>query len=79
MYFLGLFLFGTLYLIRVVLRLEYKTGGPPVAALMMSLSALKTELAGLNLEIGHEIDREIHEGPLHDGMSAVVQVLGRKP
>jgi hypothetical protein len=46
---------------------------------MMSLSALKTELAGLNLEIGHEIDREIHEGPLHDGMSAVVQVLGRKP
>jgi hypothetical protein len=46
---------------------------------MMTLSALKTELAGLNLEVAQEIDREIHEGPLHDGMSAVVQILGRKP
>ena len=59
-------------------QLTYKTGGPPVVELLMTASALRTELAGLDLDIIQERDREIHEGRGHDGMSAVVQVLGRK-
>ncbi len=59
-------------------QLEYKTGGPPTADLMMNLTDLKQELTGLKLEIAHEIDREIREGKGHCGKSAVVQVLGFK-
>jgi SAM-dependent methyltransferase len=59
-------------------QLEFKTGGPPVAELMPTLAELKTELAGLQFEIAREIEREIHEGKLHDGKSAVVQILARK-
>jgi len=59
-------------------QLTYKTGGPPVVELLMTASALRTELAGLSFAILHELDREIHEGRGHDGLSAVVQVLGRK-
>ena len=61
-------------------QLTYKTGGPPVVEMLMTLEALKRELAGLDFDIGQEIDREIHEGAGHDGMSAVVQVLAvQKP
>lgn len=60
-------------------QLEHRTGGPPTAELMMTLEELKTELAGLHLEHAVELEREIHEGRLHDGLSAVVQVLGVRP
>ncbi|KAI9030258.1 SAM domain-containing protein [Hyaloraphidium curvatum] len=60
-------------------QLEFKTGGPPTADFMMTLAELREELAGLDFEIGREVEREVHEGPLHDGMSATVQVLARKP
>lgn len=60
-------------------QLEYRTGGPPTAELMMSLDELRQELAGLVLEIAEETDREVHEGKGHDGRSAVVRVLGFKP
>jgi SAM-dependent methyltransferase len=60
-------------------QLQYKTGGPPRAELMMDRDTLCTELAGLELAIAHEQTREIHEGKLHNGLSAVVQILGIKP
>lgn len=60
-------------------QLEYKTGGPPTVELLMTLDALKQELAGLQLVIGREKVREVHEGKLHDGQSAVVQVLAIHP
>jgi SAM-dependent methyltransferase len=59
-------------------QLEYKTGGPPVAELMMDLATLRSELTGLDLVIAQECTRNIHEGILHNGMSAVVQILGIK-
>ena len=55
------------------------TGGPPVADLCMSLEALREELQGLDIVIGQEIEREVREGKYHQGKSAVVQFLGRKP
>lgn len=60
-------------------QLEYKTGGPPSLPMLMTLDGLKQELTGLEFVIGHELDREIHEGPYHNGISAVVQVCARKP
>jgi SAM-dependent methyltransferase len=60
-------------------QLEYKTGGPPTAALMMTLAAVREELAGLDLLQAEEKLREVHEGKYHDGLSAVLQVVARKP
>lgn len=60
-------------------QLSFKTGGPPVADLMMSLDGLTDELAGLEFVHAKEIERDINEGSLHTGMGAVVQVVAIKP
>lgn len=60
-------------------QLELATGGPPTAALMMRLVDLREELAGLEFVHAAETEREIHEGRLHVGLGAVVQVVGVKP
>lgn len=59
-------------------QVEYKTGGPPTAEHMMTLAAVREELAGLELLEAEEKVREVHEGRYHDGMSAVLQVIARK-
>ena len=55
------------------------TGGPGDPALTPPLAQLRDELAGLEIEIGREIGREVLEGIGHTGWSHVVQVLARKP
>ena len=60
-------------------QLQHGTGGPPVAEMMMDLDGLRNELAGLEFDYAAETEREIHEGNLHDGVGAVVQLLARKP
>lgn len=59
-------------------QLEYKTGGPDNTDLLMSANSLKQELTGLHFLKLLEIEREIHEGKGHNGMSAVVQVLATR-
>jgi SAM-dependent methyltransferase len=59
-------------------QLDYRTGGPQDVSLLMTLDALRAELAGLHIEHGVETEREIHEGVHHHGRSAVVQILGFK-
>jgi len=56
-------------------------GGPPphAAASFMSADELEKELAGLEFELLHETERHIQEGKYHEGLSGVVQVVGRKP
>ena len=60
-------------------QLQYGTGGPPVRELLVELAVLREELQDLDFVIGQEIIREIREGRLHDGPSAVVQVVAVKP
>jgi hypothetical protein len=55
------------------------TGGPDDPTRFPTLTDLRSELAGLEFEIAHEIERDIHEGTYHHGRSAVVQVVARKP
>ncbi|MFO1471547.1 MAG: class I SAM-dependent methyltransferase [Turneriella sp.] len=59
-------------------QLQFKTGGPPVVELLMTLEALKAELGGLDFLHAVEIDRVIHEGRGHEGQSAVVQIVARR-
>lgn len=60
-------------------QLAFKTGGPPTADLMMELAILQQELVGLEFRHALELERIIQEGQFHQGLSAVVQVLGLKP
>jgi SAM-dependent methyltransferase len=55
-------------------------GGPPPQAreTMNSLEELKNELRGLDLIVGQEVEREVKEGKYHKGLSATVQVVGKK-
>ena len=50
------------------------TGGPSTADLLPTLAGLRRELAGLELVHAEEIERVVHEGKGHHGLSAVVQV-----
>lgn len=54
-------------------------GGPPDAALLMQEKELRAELSGLDFLVAREIDREINEGKYHHGLSAVVEIVARKP
>jgi SAM-dependent methyltransferase len=50
------------------------TGGPRDPGMCMTLAGLREELAGLEVVLGVEKEREVQEGKYHRGRSAVVQV-----
>ncbi len=58
---------------------ERGTGGPSDASRFMTLDVLRRELAGLEFEVGRELEREVIEGRYHTGRADVVQVVARKP
>ncbi len=60
-------------------QLGFGTGGPPVAAMLMSLEDLRDDFAGLEFEHAVELVRPVHEGRYHAGDAAVVQIIARKP
>ena len=59
-------------------QLKYGTGGPPEVERLYTRSLLEQEFGDLaELEI-HEHDSVINEGSAHVGMSALIDVVGRK-
>ena len=60
-------------------QLAYGSGGPQDPDLLMALDDLKRELAGLEFVHAVQIEREVREGRGHNGLAAVVQLLGVKP
>ncbi len=60
-------------------QLAFKTGGPPTAELLPTLAALRSELSGLEFDLATERERDVHEGSGHDGRSAVVNIIARRP
>jgi SAM-dependent methyltransferase len=59
-------------------QLEYGTGGPSAAELMMTAKDLREELKGLDFPVAEELIRDVSEGVHHQGKAAVVQILGVK-
>lgn len=72
---------GGLYLLEAYSpeQLQWKTGGPPLVEMLYDLALLRQDLDGLIFEHAWSGTREIHEGKYHQGMSATVQVVARKP
>jgi SAM-dependent methyltransferase len=60
-------------------QIGFGTGGPRDPALLVTLDAVREELAGLEFVIGREVERDVTEGKYHGGRAAVVQVLARRP
>lgn len=60
-------------------QLDYKTGGPPKAEMMMSGESVQEEFAGLQFDLLQEVKRQVNEGQGHNGLAAVVQCVGVKP
>ncbi len=59
-------------------QLAFDTGGPKSPELLMTLASLREELAGLELLVGRELERDVIEGDGHTGRGAVVQILARR-
>ncbi|MDI1247523.1 MAG: class I SAM-dependent methyltransferase [Lacunisphaera sp.] len=59
-------------------QLAFGTGGPKEVTLLPTLAGLRGELAGLDLLIARECERDVIEGAGHSGRAAVVQVLARR-
>ena len=60
-------------------QLEYRTGGPPDAALMDTLADLKARYEGWEVLHAEEREREVKEGTGHHGPSFVTQLVVRRP
>lgn len=59
-------------------QLALGTGGPKDPEMLPTLDDLRAELTGLTFEHALECERDIQEGVLHSGRSAVVQVVARR-
>ncbi|MBN2616136.1 MAG: class I SAM-dependent methyltransferase [Bacteroidales bacterium] len=59
-------------------QLKYQTGGPKSKDMLVTVEALKKELSGLHFVHLLETVREVHEGKLHFGKGAVIQVIAVK-
>lgn len=59
-------------------QLALGTGGPRQPELLYALADLREDLAGLEIEIGRDVERDVVEGRYHTGRAAVVQVLARR-
>ena len=60
-------------------QLEYGTGGPPVAENMYTEPLLRKAFADMEILHLAEHDSEINEGSGHKGMSALIDIVARKP
>jgi 2-polyprenyl-3-methyl-5-hydroxy-6-metoxy-1,4-benzoquinol methylase len=60
-------------------QLDYGTGGPPIVELMMSKTALESELSELQVDLLEEVERDVIEGSHHTGKGAVVQAVAVNP
>ena len=60
-------------------QLDYGTGGPPIEENMYSEALLREHFAGLEVLALDSYDKEIDEGVGHSGMSALIDLVARKP
>lgn len=61
-----------------LVRAGTSKGGPGSAELLATLHDVTAELAGLELVVAGEVERDVQEGEGHAGMSAVTHLVGVK-
>lgn len=59
-------------------QINNTTGGPRNPELLMELETVKTELSPLAIQHARETKRNIQEGAYHNGIGAVIQIVGVK-
>ena len=60
-------------------QLEYRTGGPPQADHMYTERLLREAFAGWEMVHLREHEEVLSEGAKHTGMSALIDLVARKP
>ena len=60
-------------------QIEFGTGGPSVVENLYTEQMLRESFADLEILRLVSYEREIHEGQAHDGMSALIDLVARKP
>lgn len=60
-------------------QLAHGTGGPSVPDQLYTEPQLREELAAFVVESVHAHDAVVDEGPVHSGMSALIDVIARRP
>ena len=60
-------------------QVDYGTGGPPHRDQLYTAADLRTAFADMEILRLAAYDRELHEGRLHDGVSALIDLVARKP
>jgi hypothetical protein len=60
-------------------QLSYRTGGPPIAENLYTEALLREKFAALEVIELRAYDAPITEGTGHDGMSALIDLIARKP
>ncbi|MES2342147.1 MAG: class I SAM-dependent methyltransferase [Pseudomonadota bacterium] len=60
-------------------QIAYGTGGPPIAENLYTEPMLRSAFADMEILELRAYDAPIHEGTGHDGMSALIDLVARKP
>jgi cyclopropane fatty-acyl-phospholipid synthase-like methyltransferase len=60
-------------------QLDYRTGGPPIAENLYTEAMLREAFSDLEILELNEYDAVIEEGTAHKGMSALIDLVARKP
>jgi SAM-dependent methyltransferase len=59
-------------------QLGLNSGGPKNAEWLFSSATISEEFSGLKIILNEEKQRTLNEGPLHQGLAAVIQFVGQK-
>jgi hypothetical protein len=60
-------------------QLAHATGGPRDVSMLVDPDSLRADLEGLTFEHFAAVERDVREGAHHQGTSAVVQAVARRP
>ena len=60
-------------------QVSYKTGGPPQAENMYTSDLLRKAFAGFDIQHLEEHDSIVEEGSGHSGLSALIDMIARRP
>jgi len=60
-------------------QLEYRTGGPPILSHLYTEAMLREAFTALQILELRDYEAEVHEGRGHDGRSALIGLVARRP